>query len=76
LNIAYLTTDNPHDIHGWSGLTYNIAQSLVNAGNHLEYIHSFSAERGLIMKIKQFSPTVIKSFIANIPIKYCLNYRN
>jgi glycosyltransferase involved in cell wall biosynthesis len=53
MKITYISTENPKDLHSWSGLTHYIAQSLVNAGHELSYIHSLHYQTNLIIKLKQ-----------------------
>jgi glycosyltransferase involved in cell wall biosynthesis len=53
LKITYISTENPEDLHSWSGLTHYIAQCLVKAGHDLSYIHSLRSKPNLIIKLKQ-----------------------
>jgi glycosyltransferase involved in cell wall biosynthesis len=52
MNISYITTYNPLDIHNWSGLGYSIAKCLENQGNDLSYIGNLEYELNLYLKYK------------------------
>ena len=53
MKITYISTENPEDLHSWSGLTHYIAQCLVKAGHDLGYIHSLRSKPNVIIKLKQ-----------------------
>jgi glycosyltransferase involved in cell wall biosynthesis len=38
MTLAFVTTDDPHDIHAWSGTGYHIAQALQKQGLALDFI--------------------------------------
>jgi glycosyltransferase involved in cell wall biosynthesis len=53
VRIVYLTNGDPTDVHGWSGLTYYISKSLIDAGNEVVYAHSFRNKVSFLLKIMQ-----------------------
>lgn len=53
MNIAYVTCDDPHQLVGWSGLSYYIGASLKSNGANLHYIGPLHAVPSPFMGIKR-----------------------
>ena len=53
MKLAYITAEDPHDINGWSGLSYYIAESVRRQGAEFEYLGPLGSKDSLGMKIRR-----------------------
>ena len=53
MNIAYVTSDDPHDLRSWSGLSHYIAESLKPHGANIHYLGPLASEVSPFMGVKR-----------------------
>jgi glycosyltransferase involved in cell wall biosynthesis len=53
MNIAYVTSDDPHDLRSWSGLSHHIAESLKPHGANIHYLGPLASVVSPFMGVKR-----------------------